>query len=57
MSDRPFLLDTSVVLVLVRGNALGKYIDRELGLMGARVRPLVSAVTHGEVKVLAGRNQ
>ncbi len=27
MNDRPYLLDTNIVLALVRGNALGKYAD------------------------------
>lgn len=56
MSVAPYLLDTNIVLALVRGNALGRYVDAKFELRAARVRPLVSVVTHGEVRVLAARN-
>jgi tRNA(fMet)-specific endonuclease VapC len=48
-----YLLDTNVVLAPVRGKALGAYINRTFGLTTGR--PLISVVTHGEVRVLAGR--
>lgn len=51
-----YLLDTSVVVALVRGNALGKHIDSAFGLSSSKRRPLISVVTHGEVRVLAVRN-
>jgi tRNA(fMet)-specific endonuclease VapC len=56
VSQRIYLLDTSVILPLVRGNALGKHIDRRFGLRSAAQRPLVSVVSLGEVRVLAKRN-
>ena len=56
MSEPVYLLDTSVVLPLVRGNALGSHIDQRFGLRSARQRPLVSVVSLGEVHVLAKRN-
>ena len=56
MIDRPFLLDTNVVLTLVRGEALAAHIDSTFELRASKVRPLVSIVTHGEVRVLACRN-
>lgn len=56
MSQRIYLLDTSVILPLVRGNALGKHIDRRFGLQGSARRPFVSVVSLGEVRVLAKRN-
>jgi predicted nucleic acid-binding protein len=56
MSDRLFLLDTNVVLTLVRGETLAAHIDSTFGLRDSKVRPLVSIVTHGEVRVLARRN-
>lgn len=56
MSDPLFLLDTSVVLFLVRGSALGEYLDQTYGLRASKTRPLVSIVTHGEVRSLATRN-
>lgn len=56
MSRSLFLLDTNIVLTLVRGNALATFIDEAFGLRASKVRSLVSVVTHGEVRVLAGRN-
>ncbi|WP_438035177.1 PIN domain-containing protein [Sorangium sp. So ce204] len=56
MSQRIYLLDTSVILPLVRGNALGRYIDERFGLRSAAQRPLVSVVSLGEVRALALRN-
>lgn len=56
MSPRVYLLDTNVVLALVRGRELGARINRQFGLTASKRRPLVSVVTHGEVRVLASRN-
>ncbi len=56
MSGPLFLLDTNIVLMLVRGNALASFIDDNFGLRASKVRPMISVVTHGEVRVLAGRN-
>jgi predicted nucleic acid-binding protein len=56
VSQRIYLLDTSVILPLVRGNALGKHIDQRFGLQASAQRPLVSVVSLGEVRVLAKRN-
>lgn len=51
-----YLLDTNVVLALVRGKALGVFIESMFGLSTAKRRPAISVVTHGEVRVLARRN-
>lgn len=56
MTQRLYLLDTSVILPLVRGSELGRYIDGRFGLRSASQRPLVSVVSLGEVRVLATRN-
>jgi tRNA(fMet)-specific endonuclease VapC len=56
MSDRLYLLDTSIVLALLRGSALGRHIEERYRLNAARQRPLISIVTHGEIRVLARRN-
>lgn len=56
MSSQPFLLDTSVLLHLVRGKQLGLYIEKTFDLSHAVHRPLVSIVSHGELWVLAERN-
>lgn len=56
MTSRLFLLDTNIVLTLVRGNALAMSIDKRFALRASKVSPLISIVTHGEVLVLARRN-
>ncbi len=56
MNDR-YLLDTSVMLTLVRGGEPAWWLDQEFGLSSASLRPLVSIVTHAELKVLAQRNR
>ncbi len=52
-----YLLDTNVLLALVRGGAFGKHLDETFGLTSGKNRSLISVVTHGEVRVLARRNQ
>ncbi|HEX8392812.1 MAG TPA: PIN domain-containing protein [Longimicrobium sp.] len=47
------LLDTNVLVQLVRGNAAGKRIDSDYGLGVRPDRPLISLVTVGEAKSLA----
>lgn len=56
MSDPLYLLDTGVLLALVRGNTLGAQLDERFGLRATRQRPLICVVTHGEIRVLAHRN-
>lgn len=51
-----YLLDTNVVLALLRGGALGAFIEATYGLRRVGLRPLISVVTHGEMRVLAARN-
>jgi hypothetical protein len=46
MTARPFLLDTSVLLHLIRGRDLGRYINVTFDLSNVVHRPLVSIVTH-----------
>ena len=41
-----YLLDTNVVLALVRGSALGTYIDTSFRLSAGKRRPAISVVTH-----------
>lgn len=52
-----YLLDTSILLHLARGSALGYYVRSTFELDSLVFRPLVSIVTHGEVWVLADRKQ
>jgi predicted nucleic acid-binding protein len=55
--SQSYVLDTSVLLNLIRGHDLGKSIDRAFGLRAAFHRHIVSIVSHGELRVLAARNQ
>jgi tRNA(fMet)-specific endonuclease VapC len=54
--SQSYILDTSVLLNLIRGHDLGKSIDRAFGLRAAFHRHIVSIVSHGELRVLAARN-
>lgn len=55
-TDRPFLLDTNVLLALIRGKALGRYIDVTHRLRDRLNRHLVCVVSHGEIWTLADQN-
>lgn len=48
-----FLLDTSVIIHLVRGGEVGQRILRSYDLINCQPRPLVSVVSLAEVRVLA----
>lgn len=50
-----WLLDTSIVLHLVRGKATGEALDRTFGLRDRLERPLISIVTVGELLAFARR--
>ena len=55
-SHQGYLLDTNVLLALLRGNALAEKIDRAFGLRGSLHRHAVSIVTQAELSVIADRN-
>jgi len=48
-----YLLDTNVLLALIRGKALGEEIDRTYGLRLALNRCMISVVTAGEMLSLS----
>ncbi len=48
-----FLLDSSVIIHLVRGGEVGQRILRSYDLINCQPRPLVSVVSLAEVRVLA----
>ena len=54
--SRSYVLDTSTLLVLLRGKALGELIDRRFGLRSAFYLHTLSIVTHAELWVLVERN-
>ena len=47
------LLDTNVLILLVRNGASGKQIQKDYDLAGRAERPLISIVTVGEAKAFA----
>jgi predicted nucleic acid-binding protein len=49
------LLDTSVLLHLLRGTAVGRSMDEAYALSTREERPLISIVTVGEVMAIARR--
>src|SRR2546426_8605613 len=51
--SRLLLLDTNIVIHLVRGGPLGQTIDSRFGLRARPERPLISAVTLGEALAFA----
>ena len=54
MSDSGLLLlDTSIVLHLVRGRATGEALDRSFGLRTRSDRPLISIISVGELLAFA----
>lgn len=54
--NQAYVLDTSTLLNLIRGKELGEQIDSAYGLRAAMYRHTISIVTHGELRVLAERN-
>ncbi len=48
-----YLLDTNVLVALVRGNDLGEAIDQRFSLRSSLNRSMISVVTVGEVYALA----
>lgn len=50
------VLDTSVLVHLVRGRAAGRMLDRRHGLTLAELRPLICIVTVGECLAIARHN-
>lgn len=53
MRSGPLLLDTNILLELVRNKDLGKRISSQFGLSDAVHRPLISVVSVGEIWALA----
>jgi len=56
MAEKPYLLDTSVLLPLLRGKELGRYVDTTYQLRKNLNRHLICVVTHGEIWALAAMN-
>jgi len=51
-----WLLDTTVLIALISGKALGQYIDATYQLRASPIRPLACIVSHGELWALARVN-
>jgi len=54
---RPLLLDTNILVHLIRGKELGRKIMLQFDLANAVHRPLISIVTVGEIRSLADQFQ
>src|SRR4051794_20632613 len=50
-----YLLDTNIIVALVRGNALGQYLDKTYTLSKGANAFVVSIVSIGEMYALAGK--
>lgn len=50
---RPFLLDTNVVVAVLRAGPLAHVIERRYRLRSSRVKPLISIVSVGELYAFA----
>jgi tRNA(fMet)-specific endonuclease VapC len=57
MATKPYLLDTNILVALIRGGPLGQFIDATYQLRHQPNKPLISAVTKGEIRSLARRLQ
>ena len=56
MPDPAYLLDTNVLLALIRGGPLGTYIDSTFGLRRNLARHAICVVAKGEIRTLALAN-
>lgn len=55
-NERLYLLDTDILLALIRGKNLGRYIAQTYRLGDVMRRPLISIVSHGEAMAMTERN-
>ncbi len=55
--SQSYVLDTNILLILLRGKELGERIDRAFGLRAAPYLHTLSIVTHAELRVLADRHR
>lgn len=56
MTQRQYMLDTNVLLQLVRGGEIGTAIKDKFQLEAQILRPQLCVVTYGEIWVIAERN-
>jgi len=57
MASALYLLDTNIVVHVVRADSIGKYVDETYGLRKSPYKPLISIVSRGELYVLADRGR
>ena len=53
LADRQLVLDTNVLVHLIRRGTAGRLLDDAYGLTARRPRPIISVVSRGEIKALA----
>jgi tRNA(fMet)-specific endonuclease VapC len=56
MTEPLYLLDTNILLALIRGKDFGRKIEARFGLNSAKQKPLLSVVSCGEIRVLSELN-
>ncbi len=52
-----YILDTNVVLAIIRGKELGNYIERHYRIRSSPFRPFISIVTLAELYTMARRHE
>lgn len=55
LAGEQLVLDTNVLLHLLRGKKAAEFIEREYGISGRNPRAIISIVTKGELKALGYR--
>ena len=51
-----YLLDTNILLALVRGGDLSAYLQNQFALLAISLTPIISVVTEAELRMLAVQN-
>lgn len=52
LADEPLVLDTNILLHLLRGKKAAEFLEREYGISRRSPRAIISVVTKGELKAL-----
>jgi len=56
MAPVPYLLDTTIAIITVRNGKLAQYVEANYHLRTSPLRPLISAVSIGELYAMALKN-
>lgn len=53
MDGSLYFLDTNILVHLIREDDIGQYIRNQYGVLLIEPRPLISSITHGELRSLS----